>query len=310
MYASGDIKHVHGAVVFDRYSRIHQVIGIPAPPGFIPAIPKYEPCKRLTPWSRAGIGFCRILVEYTPAGVEDSARRLGMEMRFDGLYNARMPYLRLEDVTLYTHPQYALEQVYRQGHPQVLKTLYRIARSLEKLPIRGLGLTGSLATLTYNPLHSDIDIVVFEALDPAGLVETLETLGRPELDTIEYVGPLRGSYRVGWRRRLVDGKRVTFVAAPREPGSMCKPLSTYWTIDPPAAKAVETRLYIPPGQPSALHYPPCAHSEEGVWIVSFEYNVALELFEGGEFRVTAEAGSKGHALYVGVRGLETGIQRV
>ncbi|WP_062662624.1 hypothetical protein [Aeropyrum camini] len=233
MYKAGNLSHVHGAMIFDRLSRIHQAVGVPSPPGLIPAIPKYEPCMEDAPWSRAGLRFCRTLEHYTPTGVEDSARRLGLDMRFDGLYNVHMPYVPSENVTLYIHPAEALDQVYRQGPYWTLKTLHKIARALERLPLRGFGLTGSLATQTSNPAYSDIDIVVFEALDPYTLLETLEKLGRPELDTIEYRGPLQGSYRVGWRRRLVEGRRVTFVAAPLEPGSTCKPLSTYWAIDTP-----------------------------------------------------------------------------
>jgi hypothetical protein len=63
-------------------------------------------------------------------------------------------------------------------------------------------------------------------------------------------------------------------------GELCKPLKSYFNVDSPV-KPVEVTMYVERGQPSALAYPPCVVSSDGIYIVSFEYNVGALLYEGG-----------------------------
>jgi hypothetical protein len=281
-----------------------QVLGIPAPPGFVPVLIKYVACGA-GPWRRAGLSLCRILRSYSPESVEEAS--VVLPRRWDPRYGAFMPYIGEGEIAWSVDPETALQEALRRAEPPLLDALSAAVREVEATGASA-GVTGSLA-LGAPHRGSDVDLVVIaDEGSVAGVVERFRSLGEPdEVSQVAYRGVFTSSPRVGWRRRRVSGVRVTLTAAPRRPAEHCPPISSYERLKQPHGN-YRGVLTVRPGQPSALLYPPCVESDEGLTIVSYEYNLALELYEGGRFHV--EGPSNGEAVFVSVRESRSSILRL
>ncbi len=282
---------VHGAQLILSNSTIVQVLGIPAPPGLVPVIPKYRPCRGPSPWRGVSGAYCRITRKYGPLGVEAGIGASGLRERWDPLYGAPMPYVEDAEVSVCVEPRRALLHAIAAGEPVV-------TRVVDYLRSRGvsttcLGLTGSRA-LGIAHEESDVDLVVYDCVEE--VFELFESLssdwGRPELGGVR-AHPLTSA---SWRRARIENINTTWVPA----RNLCPPLSSYWRIEPPDSK---TRLIleVEPRQPWSLGYPACAVSKSGVWIVSYEYNLAGILYRGGVMEVEGVASRDGKIVYLGLR---------
>ncbi|MCE4604589.1 MAG: nucleotidyltransferase domain-containing protein [Aeropyrum sp.] len=276
----------------------------------IPAIPKYEICSKPSPWARAGVRYCRILARYTPEDLEESLKASGLPRRKDGIYNTIMPYVPRGDIVEYRSPKAALDEILQAGRPYwAVGPIARTLKSVGKGDPEAVGVTGSIAGGYYGA-HSDIDIVVYSPNYPELVVRKLLETGETDVAIARYSGVFEGSYPIGWRRRVVEGKRVTVTLAPSRPGSHCEPLKNYWRVPTPEKSIYMREAIIPSGQESALLYPPCFRTSDGVWIVSFEYNVSYLAFEGGPFKLMGVADGSGTTIYLAVRSVRTLFKRL
>ncbi len=268
---------------------IYQVLSIPSPPGMLVVIPKYEPCKGPSPWRRPGSNYCRVTSSYGPLGVELGISRWG-RARFDPVYSTLMPYLEESEVRECIDPRRGLEEAIARGDYDVVRLLE--ALEAEGIRVSQLGLTGSHA-LGIAHGESDVDLVIYEGHDIVYRLFAARSTGPVDAN----LGGVRVSDAdFSWRKGVIAGVRATWVPA----GHRCPPLRHYHLIPQPTGKA-RLALTVPPGQDPALGYPPCALSEEGVWIVSFEFNLAGILYSGGRLEVDGLISVDGRIVYVGVR---------
>ncbi|GAB6148345.1 nucleotidyltransferase domain-containing protein [Stetteria hydrogenophila] len=296
----------HGAIVYTRDGGILQAIGLPAPAGYLAVIPKYAPCRgERTPWARPSGRYCRVVREYGPRGLEDALARYpgpgGVRLLYDGSYAAPMPYVSLEQAAWIVDPREALLRVASSGEGSAAEAAYTVLRG-SGVGLGGAGLTGSYAAGIASPTVSDVDFVVY---GPEAALRMYEFYSR-ELQPVEAprasfggvtVHPPQG---VGWRRAAVDGISSSWVGVPHRPAGHCEPLRRYPNTDPPSGRRVRVEVRVEGGDPAALLYPPCVEAE-GYYIVSFEYNLAGLLFEGGRLEVEGVASAGGTVVYLGLR---------
>jgi hypothetical protein len=278
----GEDRVVHGSIVFSRDSSIFQAVGIPSPPGFIPVIPKYTPCRGGL-WRRPGGSYCRVLRSYGPRGVSEALERSGFRERFDALYNSAIPYVAEDDVLLVIEPREALEALAASGRfHEYVGIIERIGRA-SSISVKELGVTGSVAAGIPVPGTSDIDLVVYGAENAVKMLNYYlgsQPTSGASITRTSHGGLESTPIDLAWRRMTVESVHVSWVGVGlgREG---CKPLRSYWSMDPPNTYPVKLDLRIDPFQETALIYPPCARSREGPYLVSFEYNVGLLLYMGG-----------------------------
>ncbi len=282
---------VHGAQLVLADASIAQVLGLPSPPGLIPVIPKYEPCRRPTPWRGRSGGYCRVTRSYGPRGVEAGIAASSLRGRWDPQYSTVMPYVEEHHVYRCLEPRRALAEAVAKGEVEVVNVVDELA----SLGVRSscLGLTGSRA-LGIAHGDSDVDLVAYGCEED--LYEIFSGLasdwGQPQLGGI-HAAPSPGS---SWRRAVIRGSKTTWIPA----RNRCPPLRSYWAIDPPLQRAI-LELDVDPGQPWSLGYPPCALSRQGTWIVSYEFNLAGILYRGGRMRVEGLASRDYRVVYLGLR---------
>ncbi len=305
------ISPEHGSIIVTREGLIGQAVGVPKPEGLIPVIPKYVLCREESPWAKGGLSLCRVLQDYGPRGVGETLRALGFAETLDGLYNSPMPYVRGVDAISVVTPREALERLLR-GPLSPLS--YEVLNVLDKLrglgvKLENLGLTGSIALSFENPEISDVDLVAY-GFETAELLYEAFTGLRVKPLISSKLGGLKVSPEldVSWRRVDIGRVHVTWVGVPLE-GELCEPLREYFKVRGPVREARVT-VSIEGGQGGSLVYPPCASSLDGVYVVSFEYNVATMLYEGGVFSVHGLMDSEGSTIYLATRQLPGSILRL
>ncbi|MGC9209688.1 MAG: hypothetical protein ACP5FT_00210 [Acidilobus sp.] len=262
-------------------------IGLPSPPGYIPIIPKYVICRDGL-WSRGPLAFCRVIDNYGPGGVSLAFERSGIDLIYDPLYGALMPYVRTFSVLEYVSPSQALALRALSGTGK-LSHIVIAATSIMAGLVGGidlLGLTGSYAMLAEGEF-SDLDFVVYgeEASEAA---YTLFSARAKPVDCKEDFGGFKvmGWACSPWRRGLIPGldRPISWVGVPAgDPGGHCPPLLERAGTGRPGL--FEGELTIPGGQPTALLYPPCVKTEEGYYLISYEYNAGGPLYGGGRILV-------------------------
>lgn len=257
---------------------IVQILGIPAPPGLVAAMPRYTIC-RDSMWRRAGGSFCRLSETHGPAGLERAISLSGMSQRADPLYGSPLPYYEISDLILVIDPREAIRRAISSPDSPVKEAMLRILEVLRlgELSVDDLGLTGSLA-MGIEGAHSDVDLIVYD--------EGAEKIYR----VFRSIGG-----EGGWRRVRIGDALVSWTGASTV--WHCPPLRDYFAIRSPMRKG-SVRTFVRPRQPRALLYPPCVEAEIG-YIVSFEFSHALSLYEGGELEIIGLLGEE--AIYLGTR---------
>ncbi len=296
---------VHGSIIELRSGILGEVLALPSPPGFVAVLPKYKVCGE-GPWRLGSARLCRLLASYTPEELGEAFRHI--RLVHDPLYSAEMPYASALDVVRSISPLEACRRLIEGAGPEwAIEVLGEVFPRLEVSPCEEVGVAGSLAGGYYHT-SSDVDLVAYPRPGKAGLIyESMSKLGEPEMTVIAYRGVFEAEARVSWRRRLVKGRRVTIVMAPVEPGAHCPPLRSYSWMEHVKGR-VRAVVNVEGGQESALLYPPCVRSEDGRYIISYEYNLAGDLYEGGVFEV--EGLYSGRAVLLAVRGEHTSIRRL
>lgn len=293
----------HGTMIYTVDGLVGQVIGIPSPQGLIPVIPKYVSCSG-GEWLRPGGRFCRVIPHYGPEGLELGIRGSGLIERFDPQYGSPMPYVSEYSVLLRTPPREALARVLRGPAGPLHEKAVLVAELLGScgISLGDLGLTGSVAAGIQREGVSDLDFVVYGSPAAVSMAECFSSIAgagaggfRGEFGGVTVDPPVNTS----WRKGIVGGQRVTWVGVRTGPGE-CPPLSSYEKLSPPL-EPVEARLRVPEGQGGALTYPPCVESSEGVYLISYEYNLAAVLYKGGRLEVSGTISADGRAIYVGLR---------
>lgn len=275
----------HGSLVVDRNWALYVELGLPAPQGFIPVLPKYVPCNR-GPWGRPGGKYCRLIESYGPEGVSKALAKASISLRWDPLYHTNMPYLTNNDIVYYVSPREALERLIYKG-----STLsHKLLSFLDELrsygiPTSDIGITGSYG-LTIAQEFSDIDLVIYGDsslramkffVDRATAVECKDDFGG--LKVI-------GTPCLAWRRGLVkaehQGVVASWVGVPNYVAGHCPRL--HEGIEGPPLRFNAT-IDVPGGELSALLYPPCVRLSDGSYLLSFEYNLAYIMYVGGKFEI-------------------------
>jgi len=289
--SASECTSANAAQVIAADSTIYQVMGLPTPPGFTAVIPKYSPCRGPSPWTAPHGPLCRIVRAYGPLGVEAGLGAWGRSLRWDPLYRAPMPYILSSDITLCLEPRRALEHALASGEQAVTAVL----EVLEAQGVRTtwLGLTGSRA-LGIAHQDSDVDLVVYERHER--VYEAFKAIARTPASARLGGIIVEPAVDASWRKTVIAGYSVTWTPA----NNLCPPLREYYSIDPPHAPTI-AEVRVPPRQETALGYPPCAAATDGTWIVSFEYNLAGPLYEGGLFRVSGTVSERGRIIYLGLR---------
>ncbi len=281
-------------MIVDRNLRVHQVIGLPAPPPFIVTLTKYKLCGRDTPWRLGRLSLCRLLTKYSAREAKKAAARAEVRLVDDPLYNTKIPLIDAStEIMILAEPEEALRAITARPQGWLERLLVYIATSLLRKGIDRLGVTGSLALGFHSDEVSDVDLIVYESENAERAIKAFREMnGIPARAPLSTAGGVRLSppTDLAWRRLLirVPGEHpvhVSWTGAPLIPGSHCPPLRE-WRSLPPIQGAAHIEVSVEPGQPSALLYPPCVETRDGNYIVSFDYNVAMHLFTGGRMRVS------------------------
>ncbi len=301
----------HGSSLITREGLLGIVIGIPRPPDLIPIIPKYILCRE-SHWIKGVLGFCRILEMYGPRGISGTLVRIGFKEYLDGVYGSPIPYVRVSDVVEVIRPREALARVVgrpsNELHYELLDLLDVLVKS--GVEMDNIGLTGSLAIGMENVRISDIDLVIYgsESSEIVYRVFKEELRGDPSY-LAEFGGlTVKPGVSLNWRRARFRERIVGWVGIPGL-GELCKPLKNYFSIYSPTTP-VDLVVEVEEAQTSALTYPPCVLSKDGIYIVSFEYNVGALLYEGGVFKVKGLADKDINAVYIATRELPGSIEVV
>ena len=290
-------------------------IGLPSPPGLIPLIPKYVPCRK-GPWTSAGASFCRLVSAYGPRGVSEGFERSGIRQAYDPAYGAPMPYVDQEMVLAYASPKDALARALRGDSPLSLP-LTRVVEAVAR-EVGGasrVGLTGSVAMGIEQPF-SDIDLVVYGGEESERAFELFIRSAAPVSPSgggeQNYGGVVaRVAAPAQWRRgifRDLAGVPVSWVGAPEDIAGHCGPLRNHRGLGPRKAVVSGVVLTVQPRQEGALLYPPCVKTEEGLHLISYEFNLGAALYLGGVFKV--EGLSFGESVVLGARELPGSIAKL
>jgi len=301
---SGLSRYGHGSVVTLRSGLLGIEIGLPAPAGLIPLIPKYVICERGL-WLRGSIGFCRVISHYGPGGLEEALNRAGLSLAYDGAYGASMPYARGFDVIEYVSPRTALETRVLSGRGELQHVLMRAVTALaDKVGLSSLGLTGSYA-MGIEREFSDVDLVVYGGDAAQAAYDLFTSAAVPVSCETEFGGfKLEGWPCVPWRRGLLSDvpTPVSWVGVPPSLASHCKAF-TERGPSPSRLTSFKGVLTVSGSQPEGLLYPPCVRSEEGYVIVSYEYNAGGPLYQGGVLEVTGLLAATEDVIFLGSREL-------
>lgn len=281
----------HGSMVYDRSGWIRFVVGLPAPPGHVIAIPKYRPCDDGL-WRRLSGRYCRVLREYGPRGISEV---MGYARLFyDPVYGTLMPYIRDYDFVIVGSPWESLYIAVKNGSwPPLLRVLDRLVEA--GFSVGDFGVTGSTAAGIQVPGISDVDLVYKGA--PSKLYDAWPEILDRVYDYV--VRDLSGitvepGVFLGWRRGFLGGVHVSWVGAART----CRYMSSYWGIDTPVSR-FRGIVRVEPGQETALVYPPCVETVDGLVIVSYEYNLGEVLYNGGILYIEGVMGE--YTVYLGLR---------
>ncbi|MEM2837317.1 MAG: hypothetical protein QW697_01890 [Acidilobaceae archaeon] len=293
----------HGSIVLSRDGLIAQVIGIPRPPGMVPVIPKYRLCEGSL-WSRSGVHLCRVIEMYGPRGLSDSIARYGFREAIDGIYSSPIPYIRLSDIVELIRPREAFERVTRRPANTLHYKLIEIAYMLIEngLNHEELGLTGSIAFGSDNPAVSDIDLIVYGSRASRVMYRVFaELTPEKEKNILSDFGGLtiNPPLDITWRRRTIMRVQVAWTGIPLV-GDLCKPLREYYNIPSPW-KPIRLSVEVEARQETSLLYPPCAKTRDGLYIVSFEYNIAPILYNGGLLEISGLESIDGSVIYLATR---------
>lgn len=267
---------------------IVQALGIPAPPGLVAAMPRYEICGNSI-WRRAGASFCRLSESHGPLGLEAAISASRMRQREDPIYRSPMPYFHESDLTYVIDPRDATYRAMANPSSAPKIAMIEVVQALRRagVSLYSVGLTGSLA-IGIEGAHSDIDLIVY---------------GEDAERAYEFFSSMNGGEE-GWKRTKIGGIIVSWTGASDLPH--CPPLREYFSVPSPRGAAT-LRTYVPPWQLSALIYPPCVKAEHG-YIISFDFSYASTLYEGGELEIGGLLGEG--VLYLGTRETPGVVRRV
>ncbi|MCE4624672.1 MAG: nucleotidyltransferase domain-containing protein [Desulfurococcales archaeon] len=289
----------YGSVVISRSGVVGQDLGLPVS-GYCAFMPKYVFCgDPTTPWRLHGIiPLCRVIRGYGPLGLDRAVRLSSVREILAPQYGSVIPVYGPWDVLVRVDPRTALVRVLSRGPLDVIDVL-SVVRSWG-ISMADIGLTGSFAGGYWHD-KSDVDLVVFDSDAVLRMYHAFrERATTPDRATKVDLGGLvvRPYTDLSWRRTIISGRGVTWIGVPPEPLLHCPPLKAIRTSPRPPRRFVEVEVDIPPGQLSALLYPPCVRAG-GLWIVSYEYNVGGILYEGGRIVIRGVAGDG--VVYLGLR---------
>ncbi len=287
---------MHGAIIYTREGVIGQVQGIPSPPGMLVFLPKYRLCSGESPWKGRGYRLCREIPHYGPKGLSSAMRRLPGRWRWDPQYGVIMPYASIDEILMLIDPRRALSRLVKGfvRDPRPIEALHALVKG-SLVSVLDLGLTGSYA-LGIIHSASDLDLIAYGEEASLKLYSFFSEIR--EGPSREYLGGviLEPFVDLSWRRAVIEGISITWTGVPRI--WHCPPLRDYYALTPPV-KRRRLVVKVERGQYGALLYPPCVRTVEGLWLVSYEYNLGQVFYNGGRMFIDALE-SRG-VLYIGLR---------
>ena len=308
-----DETATHGSIIYAKDSSILQVVGIPSPPNLIPVIPKYVPCRK-GPWKRPSGPYCRVIDFYGPLGVKSAITRIGMSERLDPLYSSAIPYIYRSEILYVIEPREAMNNLAVSARFHYYTSLIEKISRESSVSIENLGITGSVAAGIAVHGLSDLDIIVYGNYNAVKMFEYFKSrLSRigPLIAKRNHGGVKSSPIDIGWRRQQFNNSMFVSWIGVGFSHEKCAPLKSYWSIESPdTRRIVKTTLYIKPWQETALTYPPCVHSNSGVHIISFEYNIGTLLYQGGKILIEGVPSISNNTIYLGLREFPGGVYRI
>ena len=290
----------YGALLFLKSGVVVQSLGMEVG-GRCVVMPKYVACREPSLWGRLGTGsLCRVIRGYGPRGLARALELSGIAAGHGSSEGAPLPLVAPEEAVHVVTPREAFSQSISEGR-------HLLAHALDRLGLLAyseeLGLTGSIAGGYWHE-DSDIDLVALTHRAALELYEAFRTISasRDVLTKSELGGIIvPGGVDVSWRRTWVElgGRRVgvTWIG-----GLPQGPLHCPQAVPPlPLRAPWRGTVYIPPGDPRALLYPPCAASSSGELVISYEYNLGGLLYEGGQFIIEGTRIGGTNAIVLGIR---------
>ncbi len=244
------------------------------------------------PWrARWGAVFDRTLAIYSPHSIDT-----GGELRkfYDPMLGSAVPLLPIDRVAKVIDPRGVAEKLLSRCWDELECLASELLADLvtHGMPLRCIGITGSLMFGIHVPKHSDIDIVVYgercsekalevfpQVLEPlpraraelvVGNVSAIHGLSR-ELAERCLVVPRRGVYR---------GVEVTIVLTWGSPWILRDPVRSW--------RCASIEIEVEPRTLGALMYPARFEARwrgEEIEVLSFESYLSIPMFFGGRFRV-------------------------
>jgi hypothetical protein len=230
----------------------------------------------------------------------------GLREIYSPFHGGYVPAILEWDSILSIRPSDALAMRVKEGVLPVVEAV-GFVYDTAGLPVEVLGLTGSYAGGYWHE-NSDVDLLVYgyeNSLKMYNLFLKIrkkpDTIAKTDLGGIQVTPPVD----ISWRRTFIDSNLierkigVTWIGVPHEDIPHCKPLTSN-NMKPPV-KPIEILVDIERGQESALLYPPCVIDKNGIWIVSYEYNLAGLLYHGGNMILNGMASEDGGIIYLGLQ---------
>ena len=290
----------YGTLLFLKDGIVVQSLGMEVG-GYCVVMPKYVVCKEQTPWSKPGMGrLCRVIRGYGPLGLSNALKLSKIEVKYRVSEDTPLPLVAPEEATHIVTPRHALARAVSEGR-------HLVAHAIGALGLLGhtaeLGLTGSIAGGYWHE-NSDIDLVALTLRAALELYRAFRKVSRNRdvLSKSELGGVIvPGGVDVSWRRTWISigGRRIgiTWIG-----GLQKGPVHCPHAVPPtPIIGRWRGTVYIPPGDPRALLYPPCASTSEGLTVISYEYNLGGLFYEGGQFWIEGSRAIDGRTIFLGIR---------
>ena len=284
----------HGSLVLDKNGSIYGVIGIPPLPGTIIAFKKYEMCDNTESiWIKYNRRYCRLVHDYTQYSILTHTSTIQ-----DPRFHTEIPVISTIDIERILDPFQGLKKIMALPKDALH---FKIIDFLDKMKQEtGIeqefwGITGSILADIYNPVRSDIDLILFGEENSEIVFEYLrrqrfrriinwENLqSRYEIDPKLLKLLSKGRSRFVWR----DSKfSITFIEGTIHRPKYCDKLQGFLSWRNIILKEIRhfndtVRIDSSRG---ALTYPPCIDANDYL-ILSFDHVLAPILYGSNCLRV-------------------------
>lgn len=287
--------------VEDVEGRLYVIVGDEHPPNAYFAFLKYVPTNEITPWSRKGIHYARVIRAYGARNVFPASERVGI-LRYDPVLGAEVPTLSKKYIARAYRGRDRLREIMSKASDELEEAVCDVVDALSRVCGIGpnsVGVTGSILPGIHSIEVSDIDIVVYGCRASALLAECVSdafpaqpprALERRVVKEASLYGLDPGDVLAvmpPYKARLLRGRELNFVMARDRPRRYGRRVLT--PID-----VFEGVLEVEPGSCEALMYPGEARVSRRYVVdgcrvssvITYENFFTYALYLGGRLRVS------------------------